>query len=445
MNAEPRLRSVQILRAVAVLLVVAYHGATLRELTAPPGAADNVLLNGLFLNGYAGVDLFFVISGFIMVGVSRPLPAGLAGAAEFLFARATRIYPLWWAAATFASAYYAFLHLPAADDPAWRAALREGEAGAFLVKSFLLLPQADFPVLSVGWTLIHEIYFYLVFAFLLLLPRPAMIAGLAMWGGLVLAGALSGLARPEARDLVSLAVHPLTLEFLMGAAGARILQAWKPFHPGLVSLTAAVWLAAMICYHPEVTEATLQWQRVLLFGLPAALLVYGLAGLEQAGRLGRILVPAGGALACAVFWQFSQAAQDSAAPIRLQAILLAAGSGLVAGALLALFARARAGTRLTAAATGGAVMQAFVRIGDWSYTIYLGHIFVIAACLQALKLAGPAVPGGPVGEALYILAVGAGTVLCGWLGHALIERPVLLHARHLRRVLFRRAGKGPAD
>jgi len=77
-----KLRSIQVLRALAACAVVVLH--------AVPDAHAPVDNAGY---GAAGVDLFFVISGFIMANVAKE-----RSASEFLRDRLWRIYPLWWIA-----------------------------------------------------------------------------------------------------------------------------------------------------------------------------------------------------------------------------------------------------------------------------------------------------------------------------------------------------------
>ena len=87
-----KLYSIQALRGIAALAVFLCHVMAIEE--AHSERAHK--LTDLWINGAHGVDLFFVISGFIMVWVAGDLRRGLGQAGDFLFSRATRIYPLWW-------------------------------------------------------------------------------------------------------------------------------------------------------------------------------------------------------------------------------------------------------------------------------------------------------------------------------------------------------------
>ena len=271
------LNSVQALRGIAALMVALYH-VFLNEqvgMTAA-GSTDTSALLDLTRNGLAGVDLFFVISGFIMVHVTASRDRGALASADFLMSRFSRIYPLWW---LFSLGFLVIILAgtgslipPAYEVPA-------DQAPAYLIRSFLLWPQAHLPYIVVGWTLIHEMYFYLVFALFLLAPARHLPLLLAGWLVIVLLGALSGLA--SGGDVIGLILHPLTFEFIAGAAagllitrGVRLLALPALVLGGTLFIGAVLWI--------DLGTAPLgeAWMRVLVFGLPSAVLIYGLVNLE---------------------------------------------------------------------------------------------------------------------------------------------------------------------
>ena len=88
-SASEQLRSVQCLRAIAALFVVGFHGTLLLH--------DNFGSNlKPWDNGNSGVDLFFVISGFIMIVSSRRLLGQADGWRRFIALRLVRIVPMYW-------------------------------------------------------------------------------------------------------------------------------------------------------------------------------------------------------------------------------------------------------------------------------------------------------------------------------------------------------------
>ena len=89
-GSTQKLISVQALRGLAALLVVMFHISSMFRLNGEPRSDA---LGAFWDRGFAGVDMFFVISGFIMVYVTRNLPQTVQAYQRFLWARLTRI---WW-------------------------------------------------------------------------------------------------------------------------------------------------------------------------------------------------------------------------------------------------------------------------------------------------------------------------------------------------------------
>lgn len=262
--------NIQALRGVAVLLVIALH---LQE-NEKKYAHGFAILPNFFNIGTSGVDLFFVISGFVMVAITRGWFQKTGAIQKFLYHRATRIYPLYW--------FYSLLMLAIY--------LMQRKAGndtriVDLAASFLLLPQSQLPLLVVGWTLVHEIYFYLVFSLLLLLRENWLFPLLIIWGVVTITGDLIPFENPSMQLITS----PLTLEFIGGSLIALIHFSGKfsaefAKKSGLtVWIIAFVWwlLSYGICVNFGFLPALSGWLRVLVFGFPAALFVYSLVTLEK--------------------------------------------------------------------------------------------------------------------------------------------------------------------
>ncbi len=260
------LQSLQILRAIAALMVLISHlGQSEMRFLADP------IMPAWLVAGVSGVDLFFVISGFVMVYVTRPLPPANATAiGGFLFARVTRIYPIYWVFTAAMIAGYAMLP-----------GLSRGAEDFDLLATLFLLPSDTQPVLVVAWTLIHEMYFYLGFALLLLAP--------ARWlPGLLLAW-LAGVAIAHSAGLSSLSpalailVHPLTAEFILGCAiGLLVVSGRRKFALPALALGVTWWIVAtaVLSFTDSLTQVPMGWDRVLAWGVPAGLIAYGALGLE---------------------------------------------------------------------------------------------------------------------------------------------------------------------
>ena len=266
------LNNVQVLRALAAYLVVIAHMAGL----GIPGAGQ-----GIF-----GVDLFFVISGFVMVYTTagRPVTPG-----AFMINRVIRIVPLYWALTL--AVFCVALVLP-------RLLNNTDPSPVALAKSLFFIAYEKHdgvvqPLLFPGWSLNYEMLFYLLFASTLLLRRTAARFGLtfALLGALVLAGLILQPADPVARFYTS----TIQLEFgfgcVLGLLHAGIARTAPP--PILLyGLGVACFVLMLAPGLP--TEGGL---RFLLPGLPATAIVYAALALEARGHryTGRSLLMMGAA------------------------------------------------------------------------------------------------------------------------------------------------------
>jgi exopolysaccharide production protein ExoZ len=129
------LNSIQILRAIAALLVVFAHFEFVKPAV-----------------GSFGVDIFFIISGFIMAYIIDKNPNA------FLYRRVIRIVPIYWFMTLLTIVLFLF-------KPTWfRNAIINSEA---VIKSLLFIPyrfKGSGPILSLGWTLNYEMFFYVIIA-----------------------------------------------------------------------------------------------------------------------------------------------------------------------------------------------------------------------------------------------------------------------------------------
>lgn len=198
-----KIGAIQALRAVAANLVVVSHLSVI-ETKYSGGYA---ILPSLESLGRFGVHIFFVVSGIVMGLLFQQR----LDWRTFLFARVTRIYPIYWL-------YTALVLVIAVAAPGIVNASFDYQPS--ILKSLALYPEDGLPWLAVGWSLIHEMYFYLVMTFLLLI-RANLIVGLAAWAAI--------LAMPVAPTSAELALvlSPLTYEFIAGALLALIVLRLK--------------------------------------------------------------------------------------------------------------------------------------------------------------------------------------------------------------------------
>lgn len=255
--------------------VVAYHmqGHFDPLATALPFSASELLRKG-----YIGVDLFFVISGFVIAWTALYKPGPHDAPTQFLLKRVLRVAPPYWVA----TLYFAML-----SD------LRKIELEPFL-RSLLFLPIEyndppfyGYPTLLIGWSLNYEIYFYLSFAALLCLGRRISIQIAYFTLTLVIlpavfAGSVS--INPEhlykgiSNAYILLATNPIIFEFVFGMILARLYGSL----PGTLS-RPYVWLALLALIVVFMTAFFLYEPRmsILFRGLPCASLVAGFLVAER--------------------------------------------------------------------------------------------------------------------------------------------------------------------
>jgi exopolysaccharide production protein ExoZ len=241
-----RFRSIQVLRAIAALSVVAFHLSTAG-----------------FTVGAAGVDIFFVISGFIMGSIDRRESPG-----GFLVKRAIRIVPLYWLV-TLAMCGGALI-------PGLFQNFRFDAAD--LARSLVFIPYVDptghvWPLLVSGWTLNDEMLFYVIFAAGLLAGRAVLVSAASL---LVLV-VVGQILRPH-DAVLAIWTTPLLLEFVAGLALSRA-GAVRGFWPGLALLAAGI--TGFIVFG---VLMPMQNPRLLVWGLPAFAMVAGAVAIERGGR-----------------------------------------------------------------------------------------------------------------------------------------------------------------
>jgi len=266
-----KITNLQGLRGVAVLLVAFLHLQNFEHIYR-----EDAILPAWARIGHSGVDLFFVISGFIMIVIARDYPCNWRTAAGFLYNRWARIYPTYWL--WFLVSLSIFL-----AAPHW---LRM-EPGAVprLVESFFLVPPWSPILVPVAWTLKYELYFYLVFSLVILVPARLRMWALMTWGVYMLAGQAHCHLMPETHCSKGfwLTIHPLGMEFLFGAFVGWIYLHYRSRNPRyILGAGFLLMLSGYALY--LLTGLDLDdnlWYRVVLFGVPAAILVYGSVEVER--------------------------------------------------------------------------------------------------------------------------------------------------------------------
>lgn len=217
----------------------------------------------------SGVDLFFVLSGFIIVFVTGRHFGNASYRPNFFYRRITRIVPIYWV-------YTSLMLAIVLAAPSLAASVKTSPEHTIASYLFIPWPNPDGalgPLLGVGWTLLYEMMFYVTFTFVIGLKMWRAIGALAVvFIGLVVARALFHTQMPFYLDYWS---NPMILEFLAGAVIAGLyLQFRTRFHWALglgLTLFAFAWYA--IGWH---MPAFAGQERVVLLGIPSALIIFAL-------------------------------------------------------------------------------------------------------------------------------------------------------------------------
>lgn len=265
MNEKGTIASIQCLRALAAVLVVAMHNFYFLDAYSAVSGLAKPALEGWyqFKNiGGIGVHIFFVISGFIMVYMLDSDPRLTAG--KFFSRRLSKIVPLYWIISAFWLWWDPNKHF-------W-----------FVTDSLLFIPVREvMPLAGVGWTLNYEMFFYVVFGLIAVAWRRSI-----MWVPVVFAGFAAESMLTD-NYVVHFYANPIVWEFIAGMVVARIyrLPAVMDASPLILALGVAGLAFSAATFPPpggwEVTTV-IHWAPI------GTLLVLGSVSAEAAGMLRRV-------------------------------------------------------------------------------------------------------------------------------------------------------------
>lgn len=260
--ASRQLLSVQCLRALAAIMVTIAHG--FEEAISVFHLAMPFSLIALG----KGVDVFFIISGFIIYYSSVSRDEYLLDVRRFAYLRVVRVVPL----------YYVFTTIYLLTAVISPKTLNKGVNGiGHIISSYLFLPYPNpegalAPLLALGWTLNYEMQFYLLFG-LLLFVVPARCLGISIIGALFSISIIGKIIDPDPISPLHFFTNSIIIEFGMGVALAMAYQR--------IGKSFANAGAAIVCF--AVGFGLLLWLntpplpfdvgRFITAGLPAALIV----------------------------------------------------------------------------------------------------------------------------------------------------------------------------
>ncbi|NVO23005.1 acyltransferase family protein [Donghicola mangrovi] len=254
---------IQYLRAIAAISVILLHAST--RFNSPEMAA----IYNFFRFGHMGVDLFFVISGFIISHVSTNYSSNPI---SFFKARMLRILPQYWILTIIW--YFTLILIPVkwADT-----------SFSHLIESLLFIPHWHpsfpnhiWPFLIPGWTLNYEVFFYGIFSLILFVRKefrtPILI-------GTFTTLVLLGIFNNSKFAIFVFIFNPILLEFLFGVLINDVISRFKEISRG-VSIFC-IFFGCLACvlfstnYDPESP-----WTRVAYFALPFSFVFFGMLNLK---------------------------------------------------------------------------------------------------------------------------------------------------------------------
>jgi peptidoglycan/LPS O-acetylase OafA/YrhL len=257
--------SLQAARALAVILALLCHCGVI--LNNPK--YWNVSWQHYVYAGHSGVEIFFVLSGIVILYAHLGDIGNPAQVGSYLWKRFRRIYPVYWVALALTAPV--FVLVPSFGRGFERQPM-------VILQSILLvhLTSTD-RVLAVSWTLFHEIMFYAVFA-MIILNRRAGTALLSVW----VAASVYSLVFPLAHSVLAEYLSPLHLLFAFGICVTLLVRRYSiPGWP-LAMVGAAGFVACFVYENHTITETD---RLNVLYGACAAVLLWGAMLMEEQGHL----------------------------------------------------------------------------------------------------------------------------------------------------------------
>jgi len=271
MNQQNKnLELIQVLRGIASLLVVFLHSTV---------NLNGILKREFFLNiftfGGAGVDIFFVLSGFIITYTSSKALQTSRTPLPFLRRRFVRIYPSYWIVITL------FLIIQLLFTSFYNAGAYNFTLSNILA-TFFLLPNHTM-VNGVSWTLTYELFFYFLFSLAFFIPKKKIALLLAVLYAVVIIilHCFGYNAEQEPGKWLQLLTLPMNTEFIMGIIAALIVSK--------IPSSAALWClvgGTLLFIGGAVLQDTGHiivhngFNRVILFGIASFFIITGLVKYE---------------------------------------------------------------------------------------------------------------------------------------------------------------------
>jgi peptidoglycan/LPS O-acetylase OafA/YrhL len=274
--------NIQFLRAIAALLVIFYH--TSDHFFVVGGSQTGNIFSFIKTFGYIGVDIFFVISGYIIWITSFKYQKP-NGSISFIYNRLARIYLGYWP-------YFILLYLLLSKyDPL--SIQRLATTSSF----FLMQPSLKLSFLGVAWTLQYELYFYLMFSLLLFIPKKHLVKVLTAMTAVIIMAQIYGIVQYDNNIMESYVTNSLFYTFFTSPFCLEFLAGWfigAYFEKYRISNRACLFLSLILAiaigFLVQATELALNLNfgygnnlRVAIMGSICTILVIYFVELEKRG------------------------------------------------------------------------------------------------------------------------------------------------------------------
>lgn len=263
-----KINSIQILRGVAALLVVLYHIL----MTEDKFSGSNKLLPDFFEIGKTGVDLFFVISGFILSVITYDT-WGEGNSLKFILKRFSRIYPTYW--------FYLLIALSVYFVQPGLVYSSQHTEFNFLTSLFLI-PNRKPPLILAAWTLVYEVYFYVLFSLVISFTKKYVLTMFSIW--LFLLIGINLFVTVDKNDyLLYFIAHPFQIEFILGVFCAVLYKSDKIRIPNILYGMLCLISLSLIPFFYYTVYKQILFQSII-FGLLYSTIVFTLVSIERTSK-----------------------------------------------------------------------------------------------------------------------------------------------------------------
>ncbi|MCB2295312.1 acyltransferase [Clostridium algoriphilum] len=249
-----KLDSIQIMRGIGAILIILFHSTTLYQIKF-----NISYLNGIFKFGFIGVDLFFIVSGFILLYTRKKESVG-----KYLVKRFVRIYPLYWV--ILSCVIILMFIIPNAGNGGQKNIV-------FLLKNIFLIPDKSLFMIPQAWTLSYEILFYLMFLTTMASNKKIAKIVIELWTVGCLVNTIGNFN--NANLFIKVMFNPVNLEFLIGGMIYFLIIKYKESITRKICNISIVVGLMLTCFFATLIYFDKPYLSRILIGLSLALIIFG--------------------------------------------------------------------------------------------------------------------------------------------------------------------------